>query len=215
VSGCIRDVALSAAPAAPSSSGSVRFDRVVDVANDGALMAAVVERADRGAFAQIFRRYAPRVKAYLMARGATSGVADELTQEAMLLVWRKASLFDPAKGNLATWLFTISRNCLVNHVRRAGRPIPEDDLVPDQVAGGQATPDVEQQMIGAEAARLMIGSIERLPAEQREILVGAYWNGKTLQECADQARIPVGTAKTRLRLALVRLREMIHARSKE
>lgn len=170
-------------------------------------MEAVAERADRQAFATVFRRYAPRVKAHLVARGAPSGVADELTQEAMLLVWRKAALFDAARGSLATWLFTISRNCLLNHVRRAGRPLPEDELVPAQ----ELPPDTEEQLMGAQASRRVAASVERLPPEQRAILMGAYWKGQTLQECAEEAQIPVGTAKTRVRLALARLRELIRS----
>ena len=84
-------------------------------------MIAVAVHADRDAFARLFTRYAPKVKAHLVARGAPAGVADELTQDVMLLVWRKAALFDARKGSLITWLYTISRNCLLNHVRATGR----------------------------------------------------------------------------------------------
>lgn len=185
--------------------------RLVGLVDDGALMTAVAERADRAAFAEIFRRYAPRVKAHLVGRGAAAGVADELTQEVMLRVWRKAALFDATKGSLVTWLFTISRNCLLNHLRGAGQAGLELD------AGGElnSSPDGEQQLMGAEDNRLVAASLERLPPEQRAILVGAYWRGQTLQECADEARIPLGTAKTRVRLALARLRELMGVRSKE
>ncbi len=207
---CIGYVALLATVAARRPGPDVRFDRVVNP-DDLALMAAVAERADRDAFAQLFRRYAPRVKGHLMARGAPAVAADELTQETMLLVWRKAALFDATKGGLATWLFTISRNCLLNHLRRSGRPIPDDDPADDR----DLPPDGEQQLLGAEATRLVTASIDRLPPEQREILVGAYWKGQTLQECADEAKIPLGTAKTRVRLALARLRELMDPRTKE
>ena len=126
----------------------------------------------------------------------------------MLLVWRKAALFDPAKGGLATWLFTISRNCLLNHVRRAGRPVPGDDWAGDR----EARPDTEQQLLGAEATRQVTASLERLPPEQREILLGAYWKGQTLQECAEEAKIPLGTAKTRIRAGLGKLRDAATSR---
>ncbi len=176
-----------------------------------ALMGAVAQRADREAFAQLFRRHAPRVKAHLVARGVPAGVADELTQETMLLVWRKAALFDAAKGSLTTWLFTVSRNCLLNHVRRTTRPAIEVET-PEQP---EAAPDGEQQLIGAQATRLVAASVDQLPPEQRAILLGAYWRGQTLQECADEAHIPLGTAKTRVRLALTRLRELVGVRSYE
>ena len=187
------------------------LDSVNQPTDDVALMAAVAERADRDAFGQLFRRYAPRVKAHLVARGTPAGIADDLTQETMLLVWRKAALFDPARGGLATWLFTISRNCLLNHVRRGGRGAPELDAA-DEL---EPPPDTEQQLMGAQATRLMAASVEQLSPEQRGILVAAYWRGQTLQECAEEAKIPLGTAKTRVRLALARLRELMHARSKE
>ncbi len=203
-------------PAVPQSSNrGARFgralDRVDDGADDAALMAAVAQRADREAFAQLFRRYAPRVKAHLVARGTPAGIADDLTQETMLLVWRKAALFEPTKGGLATWLFTISRNCLLNHVRRGGRGGPEVDAASEV----EPPPDTEQQLMGAQATRLMAASVEQLSPEQRGILLAAYWKGQTLQECAEEAKIPLGTAKTRVRLALARLRELMHARSKE
>ena len=180
-------------------------------ADDVALMAAVVEHADREAFAELFRRYAPRVKGHLVARGTPAGVADELTQETMLLVWRKAALFDAAKGSLPTWLFTISRNCLLNHVRRGGRPAP----APDAADGTILVPDTEQQLMTAQATRVMTAALEQLPTEQRTILLAAYWKGQTMQECAEEANVPLGTVKTRMRLALARLRELMHRRSKE
>ncbi len=204
---------LAALPRMSSPGASFRraLDRADDRADDVALMTAVAERADREAFAQLFRRYAPRVKAHLVARGTPAGVADDLTQETMLLVWRKAALFDPARGGLATWLFTISRNCLLNHVRRGGRGAADQDAVEPV----EPPPDTEQQLIGAQATRQVAASVEQLPPEQRGILLAAYWKGQTLQECAEEAKIPVGTAKTRVRLALARLRELMHARSKE
>jgi len=202
-------------PAARLPDPDATFQRALDPAGDRAddlaLMAAVAERADRAAFAQLFRRYAPRVKAHLVARGAPGGVADELAQETMLLVWRKAALFDARKGSLPTWLFTISRNCLLNHVQRGGRPAPEPDAADDRVP----PPDTEEQLMSAQATRLMAASFEKLPAEQRAILVAAYWRGQTMQECADEAKVPLGTAKTRVRLALARLRELMHPGSGE
>ena len=152
------------------------------------------------------------MKAHLVARGTPAGIADDLTQETMLLLWRKAALFDARRGGLATWLFTISRNCLLNHARRGARGAPELDVA-DEIE--PPPPDTEQQLMGAQATRLMAASVEQLPPEQRGILLAAYWRGQTLQECAEEAKIPLGTAKTRVRLALARLRELMHARSKE
>jgi RNA polymerase sigma-70 factor (ECF subfamily) len=182
---------------------------VDDRAEDEGLMTAVAVHADRAAFARLFTRYAPKVKAHLVARGAPAGVADELTQDVMLLVWRKAALFDASKGSLVTWLYTISRNCLLNQVRAAGRRPAEVDVEPPEPADAPATG--EQQLIERERQRGLAASVAGLPPEQREILERAYWKGQTLQECADETRVPLGTVKTRVRLALGRLRELLGA----
>ena len=182
---------------------------VDDRGEDEALMAAVAAHADRQAFARLFGRYAPKVKAHLVARGAAGGVADELTQEVMLVVWRKAALFDASKGSLVTWLYTISRNCLLNHVRAAGRRPANGDVDLDIDVPGDTTPTGEQQLLDLERRRQLVASVERLPSEQREILHLAYWKGQTMQECADEMQIPLGTVKTRVRLALARLRELL------
>jgi len=178
-------------------------------------MTAVAVRADREAFGRLFGRYAPKVKAHLVARGAPASVADELTQEVMLIVWRKAALFDAGKGSLVTWLYTISRNCLLNHLRAAGRRELDVDVDVDAPEPGDAPPTGEQQLIDRERRRGLAASVERLPPEQREILHRAYWKGQTLQECADEIQIPLGTVKTRVRLALARLRELLGGRSDE
>jgi RNA polymerase sigma-70 factor, ECF subfamily len=192
---------------------------VDDRVEDETLMTAVAVRADRDAFGRLFGRYAPKVKAHLVARGAPAGVADELTQEVMLLVWRKAALFDAGKGSLVTWLYTISRNCLLNHIRAASRREIDIDIDVDARQAGDAPGGVqhtgEQQLIDGERRRGLVASVERLPPEQREILYRAYWKGQTLQECADEIQVPLGTVKTRVRLALARLRERLGGRSDE
>src|SRR5206468_6813706 len=160
---------LPAGPRISTCGASLRraLDRVDEPTDDAALMAAVADRADREAFGLLFRRYAPRVKAHLVARRTPAGIADDLTQETMLLLWRKAALFDAGRGGLATWLFTISRNCLLNHVRRGGRGTPELDVA-DEV---EPPPDTEQQLMGAQATRLMAASVEQPPPEPRGILL--------------------------------------------
>lgn len=181
------------------------------LADDAALMTAIATQADKQAFAELFRRYAPKVKGHLVARGCAAGVADELTQEVMLVLWRKAALFDSIKGNLGTWLYAISRNGLLNQLRHDGRRVAEID-VPDSV---EAPPTGEQQVLAAERARALMASVERLPAEQREVLVSAYWQGRTLQECATERKLPLGTVKTRVHLAVARLRNLLSDRSDE
>jgi RNA polymerase sigma-70 factor (ECF subfamily) len=176
-------------------------------------MAAIAARGDRAAFAQLFRRYAPKVKAHLLARGAAAGAADELTQEVMLIVWRKAGLYDASRGSVAAWLYTISRNFLFHSSRgerRKAEPAMEISL-PEAAP----PPTSEQALLAAEQGRALSASLAQLPPEQREILEGAYWRGQTLQECAEERQLPLGTVKTRVRLALERLRGLMKIRSTE
>ena len=181
-------------------------DRAEERADDAALMTAIAERADRAAFARLFQTYAPKVKAHLVARGAAAGIADELVQDVMLVVWRKAALYDAARGSLATWLYTLSRNCLLNHVRHERRVDVEIDVPEPAAAPG----DSEDAMLAAAGRRKLAATLAQLPAEQLEVLQRAYWRGQTMQECADEQQVPLGTVKTRVRLALSRLRELMH-----
>jgi RNA polymerase sigma-70 factor, ECF subfamily len=184
---------------------------VTDRLDDAALMAAIAARADRAAFATVFERYAGKVKAHLIARGAAAGIAEELTQEVMLILWRKAALFDAGKGSVATWLYTISRNCLLNHVRREQR----QEIDVDEVTVAPAPPTGEDLVLDAERRASLGAAIERLPPEQRDVLFDAYWRGQTLQECATERALALGTVKTRARLALMHLRELLVVRSEK
>jgi RNA polymerase sigma-70 factor (ECF subfamily) len=170
-------------------------------------IAAIAAHADRAAFARLFRLYAPKVKGQLMARGAAVGVADELTQDVMLTVWRKAAQFDATKGTAAGWLYAITRNRLLNHVRDAGYPQPERELEEPTVA--DAAPGPEEELAWMRQREDLARALEALPSEQAAVLRGAYWRGQTLQECADEQRLPLGTVKTRVRLALARLRAIL------
>jgi len=163
------------------------------------LVAAVGAQRDRAAFARLFEFYAPRVKGQLMARGATAAIADELTQEVMLTVWRKASQFDRTRGLVSTWLFTITRNSHINHLRRHRWPEPDAETTP-----GPPVPD--DQLAAAREHQALRAALQDLPAEQRETVAGAYYRGRTLSELAEEQGIPLGTVKTRVRLAMARLR---------
>jgi RNA polymerase sigma-70 factor, ECF subfamily len=198
-------------PARPGPARHASFHRFVnDAPDDAELMTAVALRADREAFAHLFRRYAPRVKAHLSARGVAGVAADELTQEVMLVLWRKAGLYDANRGSLPAWLYTISRNCLCNRARgEQRRQIDLEAPEPGRPATG------EELVMAVERQKALALSLSQLSGEQREILEGAYWRGQTMQECAEERQIPLGTVKTRVRLALQHLRELMKTRSEE
>lgn len=173
--------------------------------SDADLLAAI-GRGDRQAFAEFFGRYALRVKAFLIRGGTPRDLAEELSQEVMVTVWRKASSFDPARASVATWLFTVARNRRIDMIRRQSRPTPdpEDPLFqPDPDPDGAA-------IVGAgQRDAVLRAALERLPAEQREVLTVAFYEGLSQTEIADRLGVPLGTVKSRSRLALGRLRGIL------
>jgi RNA polymerase sigma-70 factor, ECF subfamily len=167
------------------------------------LMEAVARTQDRAAFGELFAWYGPRVKAYLMRQGADSGQAEEIAQEVMVTVWRKAHLYDRSQASVSTWLFRIARNRRIDAIRRTKRPEldPNDPLLmPSQPEAADSGMD------SADRERLVRTAINGLPQEQQDLLKAAFYDGLTHREIADRTRTPLGTVKSRLRLAFARLR---------
>jgi len=164
---------------------------------------AVARARDREAFARVFAFYAPRIKAYLRRLGAASDVAEELAQESMLSVWQRAHQFDPSRAALSTWIYTIARNKRIDVLRRERRPEvdPEDPaLVPDPPIQGDAY--VEARLVNERVRAAM----EDLPPEQARLLRIFYFEEKTHTVIAEELGLPLGTVKSRLRLAIDKLR---------
>lgn len=166
-------------------------------------MLAVGQDKDRAAFEALFRHFAPRLKAYLLKLGANNVQAEDLAQEAMLVVWRKARLFDPRKASAATWLFTITRNLRIDVIRRERRP----ELDPDDpcfAMDPEPLPD-RKVMQGQEDVRVL-EAISCLPAEQARVVALSFFSDKPHSRIAEELGLPLGTVKSRLRLALERIR---------
>jgi len=173
-----------------------------------ALLRRLAEARDRAAFQTLFEHFAPRVKSYAMRLGASAPEAEDLAQEAMLVMWRKAALFDPRRASAATWIFTIARNLRIDRLRRErlprldrGDPSLAPETEPDAGEGFEARQ-------GEEALRLALRS---LPAEQTEIIMLSFFSDKPHSRIAAELNIPLGTVKSRLRLAMVRLRASLGA----
>jgi len=167
---------------------------------------AVAERRDRQAFARLFAHFAPRIKAYLRRLGLDDAQAEELTQEVMLTVWQRAHQFDPKKANPSTWIFTIARNRRIDAARRASRA----EFRPEEEAARLARE--EPELAGTEIALMrekLEKAIDGLPPEQAEVLRRFYMEGRTHSEIADALGLPLGTVKSRIRLALEKLREKL------
>jgi RNA polymerase sigma-70 factor (ECF subfamily) len=171
-----------------------------------ALLAAVAARGDKDAFAKLFAFYAPRLKTYLTRMGAGDAVAEELVQETFLTVWRKAGLFDPARASAGTWIFTIARNLRIDSLRRARRPeidLSDPVLVPDP----EPPPDHELEV--AQTHALVQDAFAQLPEDQATVIRLAFLEDKSHSQIAAQLALPLGTVKSRLRLALRRMRIVI------
>jgi len=169
------------------------------------LLRAVAERADRAAFAELFSLFAPKVKSYLLRLGLQAARAEELAQETMLVVWRRAAQFDPASTGAAAWIFTIARNLRIDTARRDRIAVPESDPTDDPPPPAQADELVE----AARRSERVRAALARLSAEQAEVVQLAFFDDRPHGEIERALGIPLGTVKSRLRLAMVRLRTLL------
>ena len=164
-------------------------------------IARIREDQDQAAFAELFQYFAPRVKAFLMRSGADATLAEECTQEVMATLWQKAHLFDASRASVATWVFTIARNRKIDALRKQRRPEPEDlDWGPEE------EPDQEDILSLQQESEQLGRAIAALPEKQRELIEKAYFGDLSHSEIAEQTGLPLGTIKSRIRLALDRLR---------
>jgi RNA polymerase sigma-70 factor (ECF subfamily) len=199
------------APACPATDrGSV--DRVTRM-SDGPTHAAadwvdhvlrIREARDEAAFAELFAHFAPRVKAFLIRSGADNGLAEECAQEVMATLWQKAHLFDPARASVSTWVFTIARNRRIDALRRQRRPEPED--LP---WGPEAEPQQEDVLALQQDSERLAAALRSLPEKQRLLIERAYFGELSHSEIAEETGLPLGTIKSRIRLALDRLRHAL------
>ena len=173
-------------------------------------MQRVAENRDKNAFAELFDHYAPLVRAYSLAREpAAELVADDLVQEVMTRLWVRADRYNPAIANLNTWVFTLARNCRIDYLRRNSRYATEIDptnIFDDIEDEGLGPFQQVQQTRAGESIR---AGLEQLPREQAEILTKVYLEGKSHQQASDELHLPLGTVKSRVRLALKKLEALI------
>ena len=171
-----------------------------------ALLVAIAATRDRQVFARLFEYYAPRLKAYLMRHGTDNAAAEELAQEAMLTVWRKADSFDPYKASASTWIYTIVRNLRIDALRKTYRPeVDADD--PAFVPDAPCMPDDALQSNQLE--KRVRAALGQLPEEQALVVRLSFFEYKPHGEIAQELSLPLGTVKSRLRLAMRRLLPML------
>ncbi len=172
------------------------------------LVEAVARNGDRAAFAELFAFLAPRLKAFMLRLGTDPATAEELVQDVMLTVWRKAASFDRRQSSVTTWTFTIARNRRIDLIRRNRRP----DLDPDEPSLQPEAPVPADRLVDeTRRDRVLRAAIAELPAEQAELLHLAFYDGKSHTEIAEVRNLPLGTVKSRLRLAFNRLRRAMES----
>lgn len=162
---------------------------------------AIRDRQDQAAFAELFRHFAPRVKAFLMKSGSTAEFAEECTQDVMATLWRKAHMFDGSKASVSTWIFTIARNRKIDLIRKDRRPEPEEITW-----GPESEPNAADVMSQQEDSDKLSVALAKLPEKQRKLIERAYFGDLSHSEIAAETGLPLGTIKSRIRLALDRLR---------
>ena len=166
-----------------------------------ARMLAVRDHRDRAAFSALFDHFAPRLKGFLMRKGATAAEAEEIVQDVMLTLWRRADLYDPHRAPVSAWIYQIARNRHIDVIRKERRPVPEElayEPEPER--------DASQIMAMDQETGLLQQAIARLNPDQRAMVERAYLGEMTHQQISAQTGLPLGTIKSRIRLGLERLR---------
>ena len=180
-----------------------RTDAAAPPTETGAQIVAIAARADMAAFEALFKDFSPRVRAYLLKLTRDGQAAEDLMQETMLAIWRKAGQFDPDRGQASAWIFTIARNIWIDAWRKQKRPAfdPDDPaLVPPPEPGA---PDLlEQKQSGA----ALHAALKTLPREQVELIRLSFFDEDSHSTIAARTGLPIGTVKSRIRLAFGRLR---------
>jgi RNA polymerase sigma factor (sigma-70 family) len=167
-----------------------------------ALLAAIAERRDHFAFGQLFHRFAPRIEAYLRRLGAEQALAEDLTQEVKLVLWQRARLYDPTRATASTWISTIARNHFIDLIRRR----PNELEAEEHAIHVPADDDTERNFYLSQLDRHLRHAVASLPSEQNLLIEQGYFRDKSQAALAGEFDLPLGTVKSRQRLALGRLR---------
>ena len=171
-------------------------------------LARIARDRDERAFADVYDYYAGRVKSFLMGKGMNEDTAEELMQEIMLTVWRRAESYDPRKAAASTWLFTIARNRRIDYLRGNARVEVELD---DEMLDVETTEDAPQERFvsDAQSAEVLERALARLPQEQRQVMHLSYYRGQSHGAIARWLDLPIGTVKSRIRLAMQSVRSYL------
>lgn len=168
------------------------------------LLRLVATHGDKAAFSRLFAYFAPRVKSHLLKMGLSDTLAEDIAQEVMVKMWDKAASFDPKKAKVSTWLFRIARNKFIDHTRKHKYPeVDADDALRGQASNSQT----DAFTIARQDSDAIAKALKKLSPEQREAIVTSYYKDMTHSQVSKELSIPLGTVKSRLRLAFKVLRK--------
>jgi RNA polymerase sigma factor (sigma-70 family) len=172
------------------------------------LVQAVAERQDKDAFAELFHYFAPRLNSYLQRSGSSTAQSEEIVQDTLLVLWQKAALFHPEKANLGTWLYRVARNRRIDLMRRGsgGITVEIDDMLTESLAD---TTDIEGALQQSQREDTVRIAMKVLPPEQLDLVKLSFYEGLSHGDIAEKTGIPLGTVKSRLRLAFTRIRRVL------
>ena len=168
---------------------------------------AVAGRQDRGAFGLLFEHFAPRIASFMERSGLSAAEAEEISQETMIAVWRKAALYDPAQAGVSTWVFTIARNLRVDQARKASRANAGIAALRELPTRLEAS--VEDMALASERDARVRRAMATLSPEQATVLKLSFFAEKPHAEIAKELAIPLGTVKSRTRLAMAKIRAIL------
>ena len=172
-----------------------------DYAETTMWMLAVRDHRDKVAFGRLFDHFAPRLKGMICRSGLPAAQAEDIVQDVMLTVWRKADLFDPGRAQVAAWIFQIARNRQIDILRKERRPVPEELRQVEQT-----DVDAAQVLALEQETRALQAALKRLKPAQRVMVERAYLGELSHAEIKAETGLPLGTIKSRIRLGLEKLR---------
>jgi RNA polymerase sigma-70 factor (ECF subfamily) len=175
-------------------------------AEENGWLLRVKNNADAQAFRRLFERLTPRLHSFLRRDGRVSAEAENALQDVWLVVWRKAAQFDPALASARTWIFTLVRHRLIDIERATRRDQRLTGAYAEATRDGEShEPDLFAQAIGGRIARVL----GQLPPEQRDVVLQCYVEGRSQRDIARAQGVPLGTIKSRARLAFERLKQLM------
>lgn len=159
-------------------------------------------------FCLIYDHFAGRVKSFLVGKGMGEEIAEELMQEIMITVWRKAGTFDPGRAAASTWIFTIARNRRIDYLRGNYRIEVEldDALLEREPDNAEAAQPLDDELHLLQSSKRLYEALDELPKEQKQVMHLSYFRGQSHGDIAEWLGVPVGTVKSRIRLALQSVR---------